>query len=509
MNLSLFPDLEPPARRAPRPRPRRERLLAPVRSGPLPHRQRHPVLWLCLRFPELILEALAPEGEGPCLVVEGEGASGVVVAVNPAARAAGVWPGMRLSAALARVHDPQLLRRDRERERHCLATAADAAMDFTDRISLLSGEGLLLEVRGSLRLFDGLAPLRKQILARMRALGHEPAHGVAPTPLAALWLSRAADGTVVEDTGALPARLGRLPLTCLNLETDTARHLDGIGIRRLTDLFRLPRAGLSRRWGPALGNQLARALGHQPDPRPCWRGSLVFSAYRELPMESAATVELLQAAAGMIDDLVRFLRWHDSDVDRVILRMHHHRRSVTDVSLGMPGVARQAGVIRELLSVRLESAALAAPAIALSLISSPLHRHRAGNRGLFRETADAAREQALLARLRARLGEERVFGIASHPRHRPEAGWRRSPPGNREEEYGRVDRPLWLLSVPRPLPSCRELKLISGPERIETGWWEGRDITRDYYRVMNREGHEFWIFRDRRGNRWFLHGLFG
>lgn len=507
MNLSLFPDLEPPSRRVPRPRP--ERSLAPVRSGPLPHRQRHPVLWLCLCFPSLVMEALAPEGDRTCLVVEGEGASGEVVAVNRAARDAGVSPGMRLSAALARVHAPKLLRRDSGRERQCLERAADAAMGFTDRVSLLPGEGLLLEVRGSLRLFGGVAVLREQLLDCLHALGHEPVHGVAPTPLAALWLARAGDGAVVEERAALPARLGRLPLGCLDLERDTLRHLDGIGIRRLADLFRLPRAGLSRRWGPSLRGQLDRALGQQPDPRPCWRGTLRFSAYRELPMESAATGELLQAAKGMVAELVRFLRRHDSDVERVVLRMHHHRRGVTDVTLGMPGVARQVEAIRELLSVRMESVVLPAPAIALSLISSPLCRHRSGNRGLFRETSDSAREQALLARLRARLGEERVFGIASRARHRPEAGWCRSSPGDGGEQYRRMDRPLWLLSVPRPLPSRRGLHPLSGPERIETGWWEGRDITRDYYRVLSREGHEYWIFRDRRDNRWFLHGLFG
>jgi protein ImuB len=47
-----------------------------------------------------------------------------------------------------------------------------------------------------------------------------------------------------------------------------------------------------------------------------------------------------------------------------------------------------------------------------------------------------------------------------------------------------------------------------GPERIQTGWWRGRYVQRDYYRVETAEGKQFWIFRDLRSGNWFLHGAF-
>ena len=47
-----------------------------------------------------------------------------------------------------------------------------------------------------------------------------------------------------------------------------------------------------------------------------------------------------------------------------------------------------------------------------------------------------------------------------------------------------------------------------GPERIATGWWRARDVERDYYRAEWEDGTHAWIFRDRRGGRWFLHGFF-
>ena len=47
-----------------------------------------------------------------------------------------------------------------------------------------------------------------------------------------------------------------------------------------------------------------------------------------------------------------------------------------------------------------------------------------------------------------------------------------------------------------------------GPERIETGWWRGPHLKRDYYRVTTKKGQRFWLFRQRDTRRWFLHGWF-
>jgi protein ImuB len=73
-------------------------------------------------------------------------------------------------------------------------------------------------------------------------------------------------------------------------------------------------------------------------------------------------------------------------------------------------------------------------------------------------------------------------------------------------------RPLWLLERPVPLSSSAEgisLQLGSGPERIESGWWDEQDIARDYYLATNAHGQKLWLFRDRRTRAWFVHGLFG
>jgi protein ImuB len=78
-------------------------------------------------------------------------------------------------------------------------------------------------------------------------------------------------------------------------------------------------------------------------------------------------------------------------------------------------------------------------------------------------------------------------------------------------------RPSWLLQQPEQLevvegvPRRRgSLRFCGAVERIETGWWDGGDVGRDYYTVYDIYGVQLWIFRERtEPHRWFLHGVFG
>ena len=77
-------------------------------------------------------------------------------------------------------------------------------------------------------------------------------------------------------------------------------------------------------------------------------------------------------------------------------------------------------------------------------------------------------------------------------------------------------RPLWLLPVPESLglingrPAWHGLLALErGPERIESGWWDGGDVRRDYYRASNPQGAMLWVYTDLRTQAWYLQGIFG
>jgi len=127
----------------------------------------------------------------------------------------------------------------------------------------------------------------------------------------------------------------------------------------------------------------------------------------------------------------------------------------------------------------------------------------------------------LVERLRARLGEDAVYGVVSIPEHRPEAAWRRVHElsltcgrlAKKTADGGDgLPRPVWLLDAPLPLPSG--LVLEQGPERIESGWWDGRGVARDYYVARQAPGAHrppgarLWVFQERHSKHWYLHGMF-
>jgi protein ImuB len=52
------------------------------------------------------------------------------------------------------------------------------------------------------------------------------------------------------------------------------------------------------------------------------------------------------------------------------------------------------------------------------------------------------------------------------------------------------------------------LILEQGPERIESGWWDGKGVARDYYTARQTRGARWWVFQERRSRSWYLHGVF-
>ena len=489
-------------------------------------------LWLCLGLPRLPLEVRAAgrEEREACVLV---GPDGRVVQAGDAAAEAGVAPGLPLNAALALCPGMIPLARDEAAEAAALARLAAWAGAFTSMVSLAPPAALLLEVRGSLRLFGGLEPLRQRVRRALARTGHAGRDAVAPTPLAALWLARAGDAEAVIDLAALAGRLGRLRPVVTGWPGRTLETLRSLGVETLADCLRLPRDGFARRVGRGPLADLDRALGRLADPRPAFRLPPRYQAEVELAAESADTALLARVAAGLFAELEGFLRACQRAVTRIVVRFRHlgHPPSALGIGLAAPGL--EAARFGELFTARLERLALPAPVIALSVEAEPGEALVPARAGLFGDEPDARAGLQLVERLRARLGREAVQGLALRDDHRPEAAWTVREPdagcwpaaaargGTAGIDLPLAARPHWLLDPPRRLRSRGgrpwhdgELVLERGPERIETGWWDGQGIARDYWVARTPAGARLWVFRERAGGagagpQWFLHGVFG
>jgi protein ImuB len=375
-----------------------------------------------------------------------------------------------------------------------LEAIAAWACQFTPKASLEPPQGLLLEVEGSLRLFGGLQPLMQKLRAGMEQIGVQASMATAPTARAALWLSRSRGGNLEE--AALEVACSGEPLAFLR----------SIGIATLGALMRLPREGLARRCGQALLDDLDRALGAAPEARAFFSPPPRFVAKLELAAQVAHAEGLLFAARRLLVQLEGLLTARQAGVRNFTLILMHEDGQ-TRIEIGLASCAREAGRLAQVLHPRFSTLKLAQPVQAIVLEAgdfAPLHG-RTG--GMFGDAgAEAEGWARLLERLRARLGHEAVSGLATHPDHRPEHAWRRVEPGEWDpHEFCQPGpRPAWLLH-PRPIPE-NSFELLAGPERIESGWWDGDEAGRDYFIAQLDDAGLAWLYRDKEG--WFLHGLF-
>ena len=481
------------------------------------------LLWLCVHFPLLSLAPFASEDERPLAVLDGQGTQRVVHACNALAAEQGIARGLKLNAALAMAPELHTVGRDVEAEQRLLQTLAVWSQRFTSVVSIEPPGALLLEVRGSLCLFGGLQALCDKVRTGLDTLGHAPCMAVAPTPTGALWLARGnntADRSVVTcDDSSLASRLGGLSLAITGWPEKTLALLNGMGVRSVRDVLRLPRDGFARRIGKGRLQDLDRAAGRTADPRAAFAAPERFRSGYELPAE----VEQIAHLNGVLEQLVRelsdYLLVRQAGVQQLSLWLFHSDSPATRVSVGLMRPGREWGHLWSLLQERLENVYLDAAVIALRLQSGRLMALPGQDADLFGWAGDdrGGEWPRLVESLNARLGARSVTGIGTVPEHRPELAWQAVTPGQSHSLSTSRSRPAWMLETPQRLPARDgrpwfegALRLVRGPERIETGWWDGADISRDYYVASNAAGMRLWIFRERRSPRhWYLHGMFG
>lgn len=465
------------------------------------------MLWLALHFHSLSLEvfsrgAAVPD---PLAVVEKQGSRTWVIACNDAAAACGVRAGMAAAAAQALADGLVVRRRDPEAEAASLAGLAVWAGRFTPSVSLEPPAGLLLEIGTCLSLHRGLARLLKLARSGVAEMGYAATMACAPTAHGAWLLAQVGIEKAVRDPARLEQVLAALPLGLLDQPPAVLEGLERVGARTLGDCLRLPRGGVARRFGQALVDELGLALGRLPEARAFFVPPASFERSLELPAPVHDAEALQFAVRRLLPELEGFLVLRQAGVQELELVCRHERRDATVLKLGFAKPARDTARMQLLLRETLGRTRLEAPVHTL-VLRAPLVLPLSGSSGdLFQKSREADGD-LLLERLRIRLGKDAVYGVETAADHRPERAWRPAQGPKRAAAANR-HRPLWLL--PRPLP-CRDgrLKLASGPERIESGWWDGGDVARDYYVAEDRNGAQLWVYCDRVSGEWYVHGVF-
>lgn len=478
------------------------------------------MLWACIALPELALDAvlrLMPDPDHPLALVTGLAQSRRLHAVNRAAVDAGLRPGMRLAAAQALTGPAltgglRLVEYDSSSEARWQAFLAGWAYRHSSLVSMQWPGAIVLEVRASFRLFGPWPTFERRLRAELTALGFTHRIALAPTPRAALVFAHLRDGFAVTHPAALRQALAQVPVRHALLPDDAGERLQRMGVRTLRAVCGLPHAGLRRRFGTQLLEHLDRLHGDVEDPLQRYAPPERFDQRIELGFEVESHQALLFPLRRLVGDLAMYLSIRDGGVQQFVLRLEHEGLR-TDIRVGLLAAERDAGMLFEIARSRLERASIPKPVIALRLLAKQLPPFVPAARDLFdTRPAQAMPWPQLRERMRARLGDAAVTRIAIADDPRPEHAWRRAGIG---DEAGcaapappRPPRPTWLLQQPVPLRD-HGLRIISGPERIESGWWDGADVRRDYYVLETSSGQHAWAFASP-GQQygWMLHGWF-
>ncbi len=511
----------------------------------------------------------APSEETPFATVVDAAGKRLLATVNPAAAAAGLAAGMPLADALSFLPGLVTALAQPAKDTVALERLAEWCGRYSPWTAPDEADGVRIEITGSAHLWGGEEALAADLSTRLERRGVAGRIAIADT-LGAAWaiarFAETAKGVVIAPPGEFRAALTPLPVEALRLDPTIAQGLRRVGLKRIGDLYAMPRDALAQRFGETVARRLDQALDRLPEPlsprgeAPIRRVRLSFAE----PITEPA--DLILATERLTADLVLRLAQEGTGARRLDLSFHRVDGRVERIRLGTARPSRDPRHITALFKERLdtidpglgiEDMILAAFAVEplppeqIQIAGGPTGGSKAG---------DIA---PLLDRLGNRLGLDALSRLEARESHIPERASVRVPVGEtlalfvtlakagvqgqlapgpgsldprlRGDDGIRSPRPIRLFDPPQPVEAFwllpddppfrfswrrRRHRVMSadGPERIAAEWWRpgesGQiDAIRDYYRVEDEEGRRFWLFRTglhdgERAPRWFVHGVF-
>jgi protein ImuB len=331
-----------------------------------------------------------------------------------------------------------------------------------------------------------------------------------------------------------------LPIEALRLSENLIDLLHQLGIYQIGQVEALPRQDLTARFGPQLLQRLDQAAGRRAEPVPAQPLPPELEAQQTLEYPTTQREAVEQIVEQLISQVARLLVRVGRGAVQLECRLRCEGSQEIDLSIGLFRPTASARHLFQLVRMRLERVVLPAAVSAVytrAAVTAPLARLQqelfsdGPLKGSPRQLAD------LVDRLSSRLGRQAVQGVRLLADAQPELAYQYHPllddsghrprrnPAWRAQRPDLPPRPLRLLRRPIPLdavslrsdgPPSRfqghrgehRVTHTWGPERIETGWWRGRPVGRDYWRIETTTGSRFWLFRRLRDEKWFLQGAF-
>lgn len=416
----------------------------------------------------------------------------------------------------------------------------------------LEHAGWLVEVHGSFRLFGGARALLSQLWAcaeEFSAALHLANHHTAT---GAWWLGNSAparsEDEFLDMLNQDESRLLALPLAVLDCEPKLQATWQQCGFVQLGDLRSLPRDGFLKRFGGLALAELDAGFGLQSKLAPGLPTHMPAEAFEqeeELPFHCTQLDLIEHHAQALLEAACRWLQRKKHGTRELQWRFKHAKGEESLCLRSAQAIDSQATWSR-LLHHQLARMQFDEDIRSLRLCCGHTELLPNINASFLPDPSEGSRNwNSTCDVLRARLGEQTILFAATESDPRPECSivLQHTPlPGTRGDQVNKktgkhavqhanqhatelnhstlassTPRPLWLLPTPKPLqgkcPSWQAdgpWQLLSGPERVEFGWWDAQPCKRDYYCARDSNASVVWLYQDLldENTRWFLHGYF-
>lgn len=475
-----------------------------------------------------------------------------IIAYEAHARQFGLFVEQSLSDARALVPDLENHMVDFDALSQLLLSIAAWCERYTPLVALSHNpnrpmnDGLFLDITGCAHLFDGEEKLLEDVEKKLNIQGFSIRASISDTPGAAWAMAHFGTERIIQPQKHVEAIDG-LPLYALRLSKKLVENLNRVGLKTIGCIADLPRAPLAARFGKELLQKLDYALGRQEESispiRPVHE--LVCERRFNDPIVYEDDIKkIIEALAG---NLIPTLERRGVGVRECGLRLFRVDGKVSFLNVHSAKPLRHANQIARLFFERLTKLhddldlGFGFDLIRLEVLRSDTFDNQQT------DLVDGKQHQGqyddLVNRLSARLGSNRVQHFSYTKTHIPEREFayannvHSTSAANYDLEFKPVHqlitRPAILFDRPEPIETIAQIpdgppmlfrwrKVFydvaksEGPERIACEWWrDGRGAkTRDYFRVEDRQGYRFWLFRhglyERETNHpdWYMHGLF-
>ena len=412
------------------------------------------------------------------------------------------------------------------------------AVRFTPLAAIDPPDGLVLDVTGCTDLFGSEASLLTRISDNLNRGGVHARAVMASVADAAAALARSGQHGRIVPSGEAAAAIAALPLAVLRLPQDCLAGLHRLGLQRINDLVRQPRAPLMRRFGRTLLDALDAVTGDRPRPLPPVRPPPEFEVAQNFVEPIVTRPAIDRALDHLLDLLCHALAGAGQGARQVTLRAFRVDRDVQEITIGTGRPTRVPAHLRRLFADKIGQLEPDLGFERVTLQAERVNAWDAAQDAMATTGVDPRRHPEELAQLLDRLSQRLpVWRLAPRASHWPERSVVRvgpfdsiAPSGAPSGKASELPVPVRLLKRPLPLmviatvPDGPPVRLrlqgtvhpvawVDGPERIEPEWWrDAADrLGRDYYRVELESGARLWVgrtgaMRPDQPTIWFLHG---